>query len=308
MGLQSAFFKDDPKLEACAVKDAAHIVPGTVGSHVQKIQLALIQLDGATITPDGSYGPLTAAAVLSYKRQRGIINRAYQTTPDNIVGKMTIAALDEEMRKNGDSRFIGFSKEQISILKDDLIRARGFLDQVRRKLSSSVIQPSAVVNDTQQKTRNVFKTEGDNPDPFTSAFRKTELLVNYRVLQAGMGEAFPLRSEPTNSLGRAAFVVGITDPTVHVHTNYFNLHQDDRAVTLIHERAHTLLKAPGHPGTGDVLICVVPHEGVQFPQISFRDAIHNAFCYELLTLALQPDYNPSRFRNNSMCTLNSGTP
>ncbi|NOT57256.1 MAG: peptidoglycan-binding protein [Deltaproteobacteria bacterium] len=305
MGLQSELFKGDPKLEAAAVSDPAHIVPGAAGPHVLKIQLALIQLDGATLTPDEVYGPATAAAVLSYKRKRGIINRAYQSTPDNIVGKMTIAALDEELLKSGDNRFVGFSKEQISSLKDDLNRARGFLDQVLRKLSSSVIQPSTEVNDTQQKVRNVFKTDEDNP---VFDFRRVELIVNYRTLRTGIAEAFPLRAEPTNSLGRAAFVVGVTDPTVHVHTNYFNLHEDDRAVTLIHERAHTLLKAPGHPGTGDVLICVVPHEGVQFPKISHRDAMHNAFCYELLTLALQPNYNAGRFRNNPMCTLSSGAP
>lgn len=45
------------------------------------------------------YGPSTARAVLSYKTKRSIINRAYQQTPDAIVGKMTIASLDDEMRR-----------------------------------------------------------------------------------------------------------------------------------------------------------------------------------------------------------------
>jgi hypothetical protein len=57
----------------------------------------LIRLDGAAIDPDGSYGPATAAAVLAYKQKRKIINFSYQTTADNIVGKMTMAALDKEM-------------------------------------------------------------------------------------------------------------------------------------------------------------------------------------------------------------------
>jgi hypothetical protein len=43
------------------------------------------------------YGPSTAAAVLKFKQKRNIVNRAYQTQADNIVGKMTIAALDNEM-------------------------------------------------------------------------------------------------------------------------------------------------------------------------------------------------------------------
>lgn len=97
MPLQSQLFRNDPKLEAAAVSDPAHITQGAKGEHVRKIQQALIQLDGATISTDGSYGPATAAAVLAYKKKRGIINRAYQSQADNIVGKMTIDRLDKEM-------------------------------------------------------------------------------------------------------------------------------------------------------------------------------------------------------------------
>lgn len=50
-------------------------------------------------------------------------------------------------------------------------------------------------------------------------------------------------------LDRAAFVMGIAGPTVHAHANDFNLHQDDRAAGRIQERAHTVLRLPGHPGT-----------------------------------------------------------
>jgi len=95
--LQSQLFRGDSQLEAAAVSDPAHIVQGARGEHVRKIQLALIQLDGAAITADGSYGPATAAAVLAYKRKRDIVNRAYQTQADSIVGKMTIDRLDKEM-------------------------------------------------------------------------------------------------------------------------------------------------------------------------------------------------------------------
>lgn len=97
MALQSRHFRGDAKLEAALVSDQAHIAPGSAGPHVLKLQQALIELDGAQIAADGKYGPATAAAVLAYKQKRGIINRAYQTAPDNIVGRMTIAALDKEM-------------------------------------------------------------------------------------------------------------------------------------------------------------------------------------------------------------------
>lgn len=97
MALQSQLFRGDPKLEAASVSDPAHITQGAAGEHVRKIQTALIQLDGATIDPDSKFGPATANAVLAYKKKRNIINRAYQSQADSIVGKMTIDRLDKEM-------------------------------------------------------------------------------------------------------------------------------------------------------------------------------------------------------------------
>ena len=95
MALQSQSFRGDPKLEAAAVSDPAHILPGSSGPHVGKIQQALIQLDGASLVQDSAYGPATAAAVAAFKRKRQILNSSGQI--DNIVGKKTIAALDSEM-------------------------------------------------------------------------------------------------------------------------------------------------------------------------------------------------------------------
>lgn len=101
MPLVSRFLKDDPALQACLVSDPAHVVPGARGPHVGRIQTAMIILDGATIAESElateTYGPSTAAAVLAYKRSRSIINPAYQTSADNIVGKMTIKAIDDEL-------------------------------------------------------------------------------------------------------------------------------------------------------------------------------------------------------------------
>ena len=101
MGLQSKLFAGDPKLEAAALSDPAHIVPGARGPHVGKIQRALVRLDNMTIADEeleaALYGTSTANAVLSYKRKRAIINRSYQSSADNIVGKMTIATLDREV-------------------------------------------------------------------------------------------------------------------------------------------------------------------------------------------------------------------
>jgi hypothetical protein len=101
MALRSTILGDDPALQACLIKDSAHVVPGARGAHVAKIQKALLLLDKARVDVSELriklYGPTTAAAVLAYKRKRRIINPAYQTTADDIVGKMTIARLDEEL-------------------------------------------------------------------------------------------------------------------------------------------------------------------------------------------------------------------
>jgi hypothetical protein len=43
------------------------------------------------------YGPSTASAVLNFRTQRNIVNRSYQTKPENIVGKMT-----DEMDRDGE--------------------------------------------------------------------------------------------------------------------------------------------------------------------------------------------------------------
>lgn len=102
MALKSELFSGDAKLEACANRDSAHILQGMFGDHVGKIQTAL-----QTLIPDHiidqrdldqkRYGPSTAAAVLDYKTRRKIINFSYQQKSDDIVGKMTIAAMDNEL-------------------------------------------------------------------------------------------------------------------------------------------------------------------------------------------------------------------
>ena len=100
--LVSNLFKGDAKLAQCQVKDSAHLTIGARGEHVAKVQFALFFLDSSVIDAKEvrfkTYGSSTAKAVLAYKTKRKIINTAYQKAPDNIVGKMTISRLDQEMR------------------------------------------------------------------------------------------------------------------------------------------------------------------------------------------------------------------
>jgi len=101
MPLMSNHFRNNDRLNNCLVNDAAHVVPGQSGSHVELIQNALVAIESSGIAPSERaakiYGNTTASAVLDYKKKRNLINRSYQTTADNIVGKMTIAALDQDM-------------------------------------------------------------------------------------------------------------------------------------------------------------------------------------------------------------------
>jgi hypothetical protein len=85
------------------VSDPHHVVPGAQGEHVSKIQQALITLGAGVINPqeisDMFYGETTAQTVLAFKGPpRNILNPDLgQVVPDNIVGKRTIAALDQEL-------------------------------------------------------------------------------------------------------------------------------------------------------------------------------------------------------------------
>ena len=118
MELFSRLFRGDAKLTAALNSPAGHIelkkppTPLERGSHVRKIQQALFRL-GHKIdrneTNVNQYGSSTADAVFEFKDKRGIINRAYQQTPDKIVGQLTMEALDLEMRIQ--DREDGFSPE-----------------------------------------------------------------------------------------------------------------------------------------------------------------------------------------------------
>ena len=106
MPLTSRMLKGDPAFESALVNDRAHITPGSRGNQVWKIQAALMivmdpppKIAGNELATKAKfYGPTTTAAVLEFKRTRDIINRSYENDYDPIVGKMTVAQLDKELR------------------------------------------------------------------------------------------------------------------------------------------------------------------------------------------------------------------
>jgi hypothetical protein len=93
------------------------------------------------------------------------------------------------------------------------------------------------------------------------------------------------------------------DPTMRFTRRYFDpsvLNADDRAVTIAHERAHTIFRANGHPGTGDNPFCVAPHLGDPNVQTT-DDALANPYCYEWLIDCLQPTYDADHFADPAAC-------
>jgi hypothetical protein len=115
--LRSRAFRDVHRLQLCLTEDRSHIPLGSIGDHVVRIQQALTVLGEVPyeLWPHFEiearakhYGAATARAVLLYKTKRNIINRIYQSSPDNIVGKMTITSLDQEMVEYERTHFLVF--------------------------------------------------------------------------------------------------------------------------------------------------------------------------------------------------------
>jgi hypothetical protein len=132
---------------------------GDNGVHVFLIQIALNFIDNVAIDENElssmSYGQSTASAVLAYKRKRSIINRSYQQTPDNIVGKMTIDSLDKDM----------------ALKESSLISLAGFAAPFLRGLflaPSLKMQPASFVVVTEKNAPflNWARSFAKGPQPF----------------------------------------------------------------------------------------------------------------------------------------------
>jgi hypothetical protein len=148
------------------------------------------------------------------------------------------------------------------------------------------------------------------PTPSTSpadAINFATLLQNFTQLRRSLDQKFrkefytrgTFKGQPLGFFAAFVDATNPADPTVRITRRYFDAvvmpTADDRAVTLAHERAHTIFRANGHPGTGDNPFCVAPHLGDQNVQRADQ-ALANPYCYEWLIDSLQPEYNAVRFR------------
>ena len=166
--------------------------------------------------------------------------------------------------------------------------------------------PAGVLETLRQRFRGLTVLPAPSVSP-VDAINFATLLQNFTQLRRSLDQKFrkefytqsTFKGQP---LGFFAAFVDATNPadsTVRITRRYFDglvmPTTDDRAVTLAHERAHTIFRASGHPGTGDNPFCVAPHLGD--PSVQRADqALANPYCYEWLIDSLQPNYNAARFR------------
>jgi hypothetical protein len=147
--LRSKLFRGDSKLLAALNNDASHITLGASGDHVKKIQKALLTLlrnppvnIAQNEMSDGLYGSTTAAAVLRYKTEKNIVNKAYQTRPDDIVGKMTMKSLDESIREAQIALAVLGTIQHLDLV---LVQTRAYLSPALRKRIEALRRSSATV-------------------------------------------------------------------------------------------------------------------------------------------------------------------
>jgi Putative peptidoglycan binding domain len=278
---------------------------GAVGDAVRQVQEALNR--GVTALPrldeDGIFGPKTRSRVVEFQGQKNL-------TPDGIVGPLTTEELLKLLfppKPIDPTGFTGCDISQMRTVTDDIERAKEFLDN-----AISLLDLAPFVPTIGQVVENVFKIPiVSASNPIEQAFAGTELLLlkrSYMTIRGSLDRAFPKQCEVNEGIFAAFVSNNFADETMHFSPRYFRLDpepfapttravMDDeaRAATIIHERAHTVLRLSGHPGTMDSPIGVKPHLGSQFPPITHDQAMANAYCYEWLAIALKPGYNPSKY-------------
>ena len=266
--LRSDEFKDDPKLEACATKDAAHLLIGTApGPHILKIQLALerVRSGGPAIAAGEktamSYGPTTGAAVLSYKLTHlpPIINLSYQKTPDNIVGVMTIRALDDDLSgtaaPRGDVVDRAFNDSR-DALRKALTQLKSLRDDIRGLPNNSDPAFGAAIVKLLAKHKRNIAVLGQRllitPDPSSPVFRDSldkvislcegNLRLRKTILAAGTtGLCDPTNPRNAGGLPNAWTLASQPDPKTHLCEPFFTGDSRDLQRDVItHEYFHLL--------------------------------------------------------------------
>jgi hypothetical protein len=258
MPLQSPQFAGDDRLNNALVDDASHVTPGSVGTHVLKIQLALETLEQIEIPSDEkdsfTYGPATAAAVLHYKSIRRIINFAIQQQADNIVGKRTIKAMDDELLAGGTSRATLLSsahrrsRDSLSNVQARLLNLQSEIDaaaalpEPERTFEAGTISVSHA-RDLQVLSRRLVLSADPLDPALRNGIRATSDLINRNLAQ-------PVTVVDQGTSGRcalfganipfAASQASDPDPRVSLCDPFFAESDDLRRDVITHEYFHLI--------------------------------------------------------------------
>jgi hypothetical protein len=274
----SNHFQGNTALERCAVNDRDHIkrhAPGDHGDHVEKIQQALIRI--AEDEPDlkakitisqveinsQTYGDTTAAAVLAYKTKRKIINRTYQDKADDIVGKMTIARLDDEMFAKEGHTPAGTSHAQIiqnafdasrAMLRTVLLLLRSLDTEINNVAGLSEPEKSqALAALLSRRARDILVLSRrliTSADPLSGEFRAA-LRQIIDVMQRNLDTKSNIDEQgitgrcdaKLRKSGRVPFATtrkDEPDPRVSVCTPFFTMAEDFQRDAITHEFFHLL--------------------------------------------------------------------
>lgn len=254
---------------------------------------------------DGFAGPKTNGAIYGFqKKQFGPGQADGRVDPGQQTLQKIIALLNGVGPNPPSSNsFSGFSAEQITTVQLAVQDARSLVDTAISLCAIAFAMKEP--NKTVSSLRFNFDIDIKREDPISYAFEATKLSMLQAALtklRAGLQQDVPFVYHPEPGFPEA-WVVGTQDPTVHIKPYFFDANFKTpltRAATILHERAHTVLNAPGHPGIGDgggLATLIVDADDDKRPLYRnrarfFDDAMRNPYNYEWLCVSLDSAYKP----------------
>lgn len=236
--LRSSLFAGNKELTDASKDPSKHIVRNDkrTGLFVSKIQEALILLDYAIIKGDDiskqRYGDSTADAVLEYKSRPGkeIINRTYQSEPDDIVGVMTMAHLDKEILEL-ESRMPAMIEEARMAAFQRTFSAWFQVTPVGPPGEPKRVDPNETrLVIARQHAARIFDDNEPNMEWISDVIGDMRNWL--------MQKSFTVMHLPDERIsGRSAFVVG-NRPPICLCPLFFAGDKEQRIRTFIHESAH----------------------------------------------------------------------
>jgi hypothetical protein len=249
------------------------------------------------LTEDNRFDAAMQAELKLYQSAVGL-------TPSGVVDQDTYTKLFPADHDGAAPGFVGCNVTQRHVIERSVQRARELLDNTLSMLDLAPYVPSVA-----KLVKNNFDidlgTAASEANPIAAALDATTLMLlrrRYQQLRRSLDQTFPRVCVATDDpIGTIAFVQGTTDPTMNFRPLFFTPRKgEDRAATIVHERAHTIFKAAGRPGMGGGLatwVGATPDNDKRsyFGRPFFDFAFANPYCYEWLAVALMPGYDSSLY-------------